>query len=178
MFFSFETATLGKKVSMFVIRNGTVVSSSTIDDTIGAVYDVKFVKTASGSELLFVSNYEHTAPGSVFVYSGVGFKSRKTIASFQNLQKAMGSGAPGWLFPHYPTVSSTATAPNVLVCGDGAENLTNLQYQQGLNWTVAFQKGYKSTIGDAVVGDFDGNGYTDVIVSDYDAGFLHLFTYQ
>lgn len=81
------------------------------------------------------------------------------------------------IFPHFPLRNSTASFPNVLVCGDGAENLTNFEFAGALSWKIGFQKFYGSTIGDAAFGDFNGDGFTDVIVSDYDSGYLRVFTY-
>jgi hypothetical protein len=67
---------------------------------------------------------------------------------------------------------------SIFVCGDGSENLTLLTPQSNGTWAISFQKDYKSTIGAMTVGDYSGDGYTDALVTDYNNGFVHSFSYS
>ncbi len=189
----FAAEFFGQRLSSFELRSGAVVSSAIIDASEGAMYSVRALQGApSASVCLFASNYHYSGTGGVFHYSGQFGASlnRTTVASnFHNRQYAPGSGAPGWVFPHWPLSNSSSSSsssssntsgglPSLFVCGDGAETFTLLSPSAGGGWAQTFQEDYRSTVGSAAVGDFDGDGYTDVLVTDYNKGLVHAYTYS
>jgi hypothetical protein len=165
---------------MFTVVNGQVTSSKVIDNSIGEVYCVRAVDLyGSGALDLVVSNYKYSGGGSVFIYSGADFEKKSVLATgFNNVQYQPGSGAPGWLYPHYPTTGITSGPMNLFVCGDGSEDLSLFSLSTNGTWTRIFYRQYNSTIGAMAVGDFDGSGYTSALVTDYDHGFVHGFRYS
>ena len=176
----FAAEFFAQQLSSFEITNGSVVSSKVIDDSIGEVYCVRAVDLyGSGSIDLVVSNYKYTGSGSVFIYSGVNFDSKSVLATgFQNKQFQPGSGAPGWLYPHYPKSGVFSGAMNIFVCGDGSEDLSLYSYSAtNETWIRTFYRQFDSTIGAMAVGSFDDSGYTSALVTDYDHGFIHGFRY-
>lgn len=90
------------------------------------------------------------------------------------LLKKTGSGAPGWVYPHYRTANETGVM-SVFVCGDGAENFYQFSPHQN-SWTQSFEEGYGGTVGD--VAWFDYEGTTMAFVSDYSNDLIHIYRYQ
>jgi hypothetical protein len=178
----FAAEFFGKRFSFFELRSGAIARSGVIDATEGEMYSVRALAgSTAGSVSLFATNYRYSGAGSVFLYSGLlGATLNRTIVAsgFHNRQFAPGSGAPGWLFPHWPTTGSNAGPASLFVCGDGSETLTLLSPNGSGRWAQTFQEDYSSTVGSAALGDFDSDGYTDVVVTDYNKGLVHAYTYS
>lgn len=182
----FAAEFFNKRLSSFHLKNGSVGNDEIIiDQSEGEMYSVRALPGATSDAVrLFATNYQYSAAGSVFEYSGtIGSSLNRTVVAtgFHNRQFAPGSGAPGWVFPHWPLSSgSSATSPaSLFVCGDGAETFTLLSPARSTGqWVQSFQEDYKSTVGSAAVGDFDGDGFTDVVITDYNNGFVHAYTYS
>ncbi len=178
----FASEFFGKRVSFFELRGGALATSGVIDSAEGEMYSIRAMAgSVADSVTLFATNYQYSGAGSVFSYSGQlgGSLNRSIVATgFHNRQFAPGSGAPGWLFPHWPMSGNSAGPVSLFVCGDGAETFTLLSPTGRGRWAQTFQEDYSSTVGAAAVGDFDGDGYTDVVVTDYNKCLVHAYTYS
>lgn len=171
-----------QRLTLWHLVNGTLAQGSpvVVDNSDGAMYGVRHVDAGQGKKTLFSNNYKYSGQGTIYAYTSFPtYSSRMQVATgFHNRQYAPGSGAPGWLYPHHPLRNATSTDPiSLFVCGDGAETFTLLSPIGPNTWNATFVDDYHSTAGAAAVGDFDNDGYTDVFVTDYNAGKVHYYTY-
>lgn len=187
----FAAEFFGRRLSSFILANGSVTSSNVIDDAEGEMYSVTPGHVfGNGTVTLLADNYEYNGNGTIFLYTANDATASasawtKTIVSsaFHNRQYAPGSGAPGWIYPHYPRASQNAAAvsqeqQSFFVCGDGDEafHLFSPSSTSG-GWTETFRQDFKSTVGAAALGDFDQDGWLDVVVTDYNNNLIHAYTY-
>lgn len=132
---------------------------------------------------LLADSYHYSGNGSVLLYASNSLRGpwqRTLVASaFHNVQFAPGSGAPGWLYPHYPRAGSATGTQSFFVCGDGSEQFSLFEptAPDAAQWRQTYNENYRSTVGAAAVGDFDGDGWTDALVTDYNNGRVHAYTY-
>jgi hypothetical protein len=194
----------GKKLTVLRLeQDGTVSSQATIDDTIGAVYDVKATSLAGSVSSrhdaplslgefpmqLVVTNYSYEDAGALMFYDipksqpvGGDYTRTTVYGHFKNRQYMIGSGAPGFVAPHTPGPKSGVKQQNIFVCGDGAEELFLFTPQNNTAasnaYEMAWSEYYGATVGGIVVGDADLDGWNEVFVCDYDNGFVDVFTYQ
>jgi hypothetical protein len=169
----------GQRLTQVELSNGTTSGYTIIDSSEGPMYSVR---VADGGTTLYADNYLHTGSGSIWKYSkGNDGKFVKSLvgSGFVNRQHQQGSGAPGWLFPHAPAPVLCPLNISLAICGDGAETFTVLKHtSSSSSWSLAYSEDYKSTVGSASLGDWDGDGYTDIVVTDYDKGLLHVYSYK
>lgn len=182
-----------EKLSALVVECGGVVKqSTTLDASIGRVYDVRVENLIAKSKAiqLVVTNYKYSKPGSLFIYemSTPTTVSKKTTVydQFKNVQWLPGSGAPGFAYPHWPTNSpASGQQANILVCGDGAQSLSLFVPQQTKtnatllqNYKLAYLKHFQSTVGGVGIYDVDNDGTYKIFVSLYDVGKVLVYQYK
>eukprot|EP00300_Choanocystis_sp_HF-7_P004257 c13268_g1_i1.p5 GENE.c13268_g1_i1~~c13268_g1_i1.p5 ORF type:complete len:113 (-),score=27.38 c13268_g1_i1:83-421(-) len=94
-----------------------------------------------------------------------------------------GRGAPGKAEAIWPRVKdSNTTKPSILVSGDDAGTVSVLwpASEDSSDWQYVEERWLNSTgtVGGVEVGDIDSDGFLDVFVPEYGAGFLHLYHFS
>ncbi|XP_052801531.1 uncharacterized protein LOC128232167 [Mya arenaria] len=161
--------------------NSSMVKSRVIDDTVGALFEVKVTDVNGDGDLdLLVTNNGNN--GSVFVYQipadfRTGEFRRHTLASgYGPVHLGQGKGAPGSSF----TVSvPNQRKPLILVSGDdnGHVFVLSPHSQDADDWsytqTTFFHNG--GTVGQLSFGDVDGDGNTEIFVPSYSTSSVLVY---
>eukprot|EP01108_Squamamoeba_japonica_P008038 TRINITY_DN699_c0_g2_i1.p2 TRINITY_DN699_c0_g2~~TRINITY_DN699_c0_g2_i1.p2 ORF type:complete len:161 (-),score=36.50 TRINITY_DN699_c0_g2_i1:200-682(-) len=146
--------------------------------------------TGKPSELV-VTNYKYSGRGALFVYvldSGDPTKVGPPITlydEFHNVQWMPGSGAPGFVFPHFARAAhAKGDLANIFVAGDGAEQAYLFEPTHAMvngskryEYKLGDDINYMDTVGGMAVGDVDGDGMNEVFVSAYETGQVHVISY-
>lgn len=176
------------RVTLTVIQFGKVVSYTVVDNTIGAIDDVGFHNLdGTGVPNLLVTNHVSTeALSGVFAYTctdpsmpgsanwtrtilSQGFKTR---AWFQGM-------SPGFVYPLYPQPGSPNGFPTIAIAGDGTYELyLLLPTSTPLVYTRETLLVANGTVAALAVADFNGDGWTDMLVPNYDKGMLYAYTFR
>lgn len=162
-------------------KTGTLIRSRLIDDTLDQVYSVKYVNL-SGKYQLLVNNHESTSSmAGVFLYdvpSDIfnGAYPKKTIANgfrnaFSLLIPNMCPGFPYAIKPH------TSLPYHILIAGDGdySAHLLRPDGQGGFKRELVNYLG--GTVGSIATYDFDGDGYLEFFVPNYDNSYIEVYQF-
>merc|ERR1719206_243752 len=179
---------IGVEEPLVLNKNGIV-----IDDSIGAVYDVKVVDIMKDGRKQLLVN-DHLADGSqngVFLYefpakdgypdpNGQPFTKHQIAANF-NTSGGVGVGAPGFALPFDLNVAEDAQGKvpfKIGVAGDGnfltweltCTDKETFSYDQEIIQSIG------GTSGIMAFGDVDGDGYTEAFVPYYEEGIVYVYT--
>mmetsp|Transcript_8340 Transcript_8340/g.21037 ORF Transcript_8340/g.21037 Transcript_8340/m.21037 type:complete len:410 (+) Transcript_8340:248-1477(+) len=170
------------RVTWNVLDHGKLTKREMVDTTIGAPEACRFADLRNdGSLFLLVSNHvDDEQLSGLFAYEVPSFN-RTTLAQgmFKVRSDTPHSAAPGFPFPFHPTAAHKAAGepPHIALAGDGTNSAFILEPSAPLKYTVTQLVDPDGTVGSMLVGDFDADGATDIVVPDYDHSKLYGFTY-
>jgi hypothetical protein len=172
------------RVTLTVVNFGTVVKYDVIDDTIGAIDDVGFHNLdGTGVPNLLVTNHVSVESLSgVFAYTWNQASSNwtRTILSQGFKTRAWFQGmSPGFVYPLYPQPANPSGFPTIAIAGDGTYELyLLLPTSKPLVYTRQTLLVANGTVAALEVGDFNGDGWTDMLVPNYDLSQMYAFTFK
>eukprot|EP01125_Pyxidicula_operculata_P017183 TRINITY_DN6000_c0_g1_i1.p1 TRINITY_DN6000_c0_g1~~TRINITY_DN6000_c0_g1_i1.p1 ORF type:complete len:444 (-),score=111.92 TRINITY_DN6000_c0_g1_i1:32-1363(-) len=163
----------------------TQVNSVIIDNTVGPLFDLRFVDVNNDgkTDLVATNNVQTAALASVFAYEfPSNWKTdpwpRHILASgFQDQKSGTGTGAPGSITPFYPTKDTSGRPWFLLACDDGeaAYQLAPSGSDWGFSTTLIVSP--SATVGPIVEADLNGDGYKEFFVPAYDTSIVYVYTY-
>ena len=182
------------RISLIVInRNGGgLISRRVFDDTLGPAYMSQVVDLNGDGKLdILATNHEKKeADSHVYAYeipepsqwATAEFK-RHVIASNFKPVKSMfvPQMAPGFayaMFPHKETANTKGARPHIVIAGDGdfsAWMMTPVGGVGSFEFDKTLIKEEKGTVGSIALGDVTGNGFMDVLIPNYDKGYIELW---
>jgi hypothetical protein len=177
-----------QQLELFWISKDGNLGSRVIDSTLGNPFDVDFADLNHDGKLdMLVTNHQHDNKASVFAYEiPLDLKNgpwiRHTLLEgVQTRQKGFNQASPGVAKAFYPEIKeSNSNKPWILVSGDGSQRvhlLTPLS-EMASDWTYKEEiiLDTKSTVGEPLIYDFDGDGLSDFVIPAYDADKLYLMS--
>ncbi|MFZ9519192.1 MAG: FG-GAP repeat protein [Silvanigrellaceae bacterium] len=177
-----------RKLSVYQQNAAGAFDFHRLDDTLGAAFDIQIEDLNSdGAPELLVTNHEPDAKASVFAYEFdiqtlKIIKRHTLLTGIETRQKGIKQASPGTVLAF-----RTSTNPKqanlkswILVSGDGSQRAHLLVPQSDtdpLNWSYDQFEIWdaKSTVGQSVVGDVDGDGQPEIFVPAYDANQVAVF---
>jgi hypothetical protein len=162
----------------------------TIDSTLGQTFDLYIEDiNLDGNLDIIVTAYNHTL-GNLFAYEipaedfRTGVFTKHVIADGFKANTIIGgqSMTPGGLKPFHPFVGHVGR-PYIMLSGDDDGNhyiIKPVSPQDPSNWLYTkhlLVDSGKTTSGKFVVGDLDGDGWTEIVAAGYTAGKIYVFSY-
>lgn len=179
----FASEFFNKRLTIYQVVNGKVGLSRIIDSTIDQAYSVRYLDiNDDGNFELLVNNHEtNNTKAGIFLYNVPqdlfhGEFTRKQIASgFTNaFSYLIPNMCPGFPYAVYP---GPGHAKHILVAGDG-DYSAHLMRPDGKD---AFQreviKNLGGTVGAITTYDFDGDGYLEFFVPNYDKNYIEVYQF-
>jgi len=186
----------GKKFTLITSDNGNFFNDGytekvDIDRNVGAAFDTQYVDLNNDGKLdVLLSNHQgrgESPTGSVYAYEVPDdiYKSewkRHTLAEdFPVKNPLPNQASPGDIYAFYPKVDDKQNKPYIAVSGDAAFAAYVLipKSQDPNDWTydLTVLHDCGGTVGSLAVGDFNQDGYSDIIVSCYDGNNMVAYTY-
>jgi len=195
-----------KKLSITAIQPGStpkIISYTVIDSSLGAADDIHLADVdGDGQSELIVSTHDGNAGGSVFAYelpsnlipestsssntsSHTSDWKRTTLATGFTVTKAGANQAsPGFIYPlENPQVSSSVVQnrrPLWLIAGDGSQGVHMMTPIEDATNPYAYSVSkileIGGTVGTLAVKDVNNDGLIDMVVPDYDNGYIYFYT--
>eukprot|EP01094_Clydonella_sp_ATCC50884_P021329 TRINITY_DN4683_c0_g1_i1.p1 TRINITY_DN4683_c0_g1~~TRINITY_DN4683_c0_g1_i1.p1 ORF type:complete len:449 (+),score=144.29 TRINITY_DN4683_c0_g1_i1:42-1349(+) len=167
------------------------VKSLTIDDAMGAPFDVQVVDlNGDGKPELLASNHQHEADQSaVFAYEipqdwsagGGPWKRHVLTSNITTLKVGPNQASPGNAIAFSPSKEWAGNKPWILLSGDGSEYayLLTPASEEPTDWRYSRQDVLFTgcTVGEISVGDVDGDGYSEFFVPAYEKGTVFAYTF-
>lgn len=178
------TQFFGKKLSLHWQDNGSWVSK-TLDDTLGAAFDLELVDLNGDGHLdLLVSNHEGSADkAAIYGYEIPAAPredawTRHTLLSGIKTEKGgFNQASPGSAFAVQPNLKKSLSKPWILAGGDGSTKV-HLLLPQAKDWEYkeVIIQDTGSTIGTIAVGDVDNDGIQELFVPAYDINKVFVYS--
>ena len=176
------------RVSLTVVQLGKVVRYAIVDDTIGAIDMVAFHQLdGTGRPNLLVTNHvDIEALSGVFAYTsadvsnpGAGNWTRTTLTQGFHTRAWFQGMSPGFAYPFYPNAANPSGFPTIAIAGDGAYELyLLLPTTKALQYTRVTLLAANGTVAALSVGDFNNDGWTDMLVPNYDLSTMYAYTFK
>lgn len=172
----------------FLTRAGVKTGARTIDANMGKPFSVELTDIdGDGNMELLTSNHQDNddpIKAGVFLYEvpwanlETGTFPRFTVTQGISLCKTdnPGVGSPGFAHGFYPRRGMTGHR-HIITAGDGS---FDVWYSRPTGRFRFFTQviNINGTTGEMLIDDFDGDGYTDVLVPDNDYWKLHVITFS
>jgi hypothetical protein len=187
----------GKKVSVWW-KDGQKWNGKTVIEGLNEMFDARVTDVNHDGKLdLLFTNHVNNGHGGIFAaeipvnFRQENWKVHTLLGDIPTTHPGTGQAAPGTAFAVAPT-SSWNRKPLILASGDGAERVYLLTpaSEDPSSWDYktseplkevvgpsASAESLKSVIGQILVGDFDQNGRTDILVPAYSASKIFAFTF-
>eukprot|EP01137_Pigoraptor_chileana_P036707 Opistho-2@32739 len=165
-------------------------TSRTIEDTIGAVFDLSLVDINGDGKLdiLATNHVSDASLSGVYVYEipadiKTGAFTRHTLASgIVTKEGGFNQASPGAAFAFHASTTTMSGKPLIALGGDGSQQayLLTPKSTDASSWDydLAVVIDVAGTVGQVAIADVDGDGFNELFVPNYDKSEIHAFTFR